>query len=261
MKTISVDDRQLAVNAMVETLKELDPEGSHAGLISAEEALSFAKTHPLDVAFLDIEMPGMNGLVLAKKMKELQPQINIVFVTGHMEYAFDAHKLFASGYLIKPADTEDVAQVLHNLRHPLHREKARIRVRCFGTFDVYIDDRPVEFKRTKSKEVFAYLIDSRGCRVTMGEIMGILWEDGEKTESRNSQIRMFISDIRDTFAKAGFPEMIVKEYNAIGVRTEGMDCDYFRFLDGDPAAVNEYMGEYMKQYSWSEMRVGDLEKF
>ena len=259
MNTITVDDRQLAVNAMLENLRQIDPGGSHAGLISSHEALSFADSHKLDVAFLDIEMPDMNGLILAKELKDRQPEINIVFVTGHLEYAYDAHKVFASGYLIKPAGVEDVQTVLDNLRHPPQRDPGRIFVRCFGNFEVFIDGVPMNFKRSKSKELLAYLIDSAGCRVTMGELISVLWEDGENSGSRNSQLRMFIADIRKTFKDAGFDEILIREYNSVAIKTESFDCDYYRFLRSDPIAINEYMGEYMKQYSWAEMRIHELD--
>ena len=259
MKTMIVDDRQLAVNALLQTMKEIDPCGSHAGLISSHEAILFARDHTLDVAFLDIEMPDMNGLLLAKELKEIQPDLNIVFVTGHMEYAFDAHQIFASGYLMKPAGTEDVEKVLSNLRHPLAAKEDDLFVHCFGNFEVFVRGEPLVFKRSKSKELLAYLIDNKGAMVSMGELISALWEDGENSLSRNSQLRMFISDIRKTFEEAGIVDVIIKEYNAVAVRTDKLPCDYFRFLNGDPEAVNAYHGEYMKQYSWSEMRIGELE--
>jgi len=262
MRTIVVDDRQLAVNALISVLREMDPEGSHAGLIVSEEALLYMQTHTIDVAFLDIEMPDMNGLVLAQKMKTLQPDCNIVFVTGHVEYALDAHSVFPSGYLLKPAAREDVEKVLRNLRHPIDAPANRMVVRCFGSFEVFIDGSPITFKRSKSKELFAYLIDNRGAFCTMGELISALWEDGEVTESRNSQIRIFISDLRKAFEEVGFSDLILKEYNAVAVKMDAdMDCDYFRFMEGDMRAVNQYAGEYMKQYAWAEMRIPELMEY
>ena len=176
MKTIVVDDRQLAVNALISVLREIDPEGSHAGLIVPEEALLYMESHTVDVAFLDIEMPGMNGLMLAQKFNDLQPDCNIVFVTGHVEYALDAHSVFPSGYLLKPAAREDVEKVLSNLRHPIDNPVNRMVVRCFGSFEVFIDGVPITFKRSKSKELLAYLIDNQGAFCTMGELFFITFQ-------------------------------------------------------------------------------------
>jgi hypothetical protein len=52
--------------------------------------------------------------------------------------------------------------------------------------------------------------------------------------------------------------VLVKGWNAYGIDTSLIDCDYFNFLEGDNAAVNSFMGEYMIQYSWAEMTMGEL---
>ncbi|MCR5654176.1 MAG: response regulator [Lachnospiraceae bacterium] len=260
MRTIVVDDRQLAVNALVGSLKELDPEGSHAGLISPQEALSYASTHTLDAAFLDVEMPSMSGLDLAKQLQKLQPDMKFVLVTGHTEYALDAIRShIISDYLVKPVADSDLKKSLDHLRGTsAHAANGKIRVRCFGSFEVFINDEPVFFKRSKSKELFAYLVDARGSFCSMGELMSALWEDGEVTTSRNSQIRTFISDIRHVLEESGFEDVIIKEHNVVALRLDDIDCDYFKYMDRDPDAMHLYTGEYMRQYSWAEMRISDL---
>ncbi len=258
MNTITVDDRQLAVNSMLQILKEEDPEGNHAGLIDPQEAISYAKNHKLDVAFLDVEMPEMNGLDLARVLNKLQPELNIVFVTGHSEYALDAYSVFASAYLVKPADNKDVRRALDNLRHPVHSEKHLLKVRCFGNFEVFSGDRPLQFKRARCKEIFAYLVDSRGAAVSMGEMIGVLWEDSANISSYNGQLRTFISDLKKTLRDAGFEDVLIRDYNSLAIRTDLLDCDFFHFLDGYESTGNEFLGEYMRQYSWAENRIGEL---
>lgn len=257
MRTLTIDDRQLAVNALVSTMKEIDPDGVHVGLISVSEAIAFVRDHHTDVVFLDVEMPEKNGLIVAQELKELQPDINIIFVTGHDEYALDAHALYVSGYLTKPASVEDVRNALSNLRNPIQSDKPKVFIRCFGYFEVFVDGEPLVFKRSKSKELLAYLVDSNGAFCSTGELIGILWEDEDITDSKLSQIRSFISDIRKTFDKVGLGEVIKKEYNAIAIRTDRVDCDYYNFLSGN-AEGGTFMGEYMKQYAWAEVRVGEL---
>ena len=242
---------------MVGTLKEIDPEGKHIGLIYPDEAISYLRDHLVDVAFLDVEMPKMNGLALAQEMTLLQPQINIVFVTGHSEYALDAYSLYASGYLMKPASVEDVKKCIENLRHPTST-KRKVEVRCFGNFEVFLNGGPVVFKRSKSKEVFAYLVDNRGAFCSTGELIGVLWEDEDVTNSKLSQIRAFTSDLRKTFEELGINDIIVKKHNEIAVNVNRIDCDYYRYMDKDPEAKHLFMGEYMKQYTWSELRTGEL---
>lgn len=261
MNSLVVDDKQLAVNAVVRIVITLDPEGTCEGVRTADAALEYVRTHAVDVAFLDVEMPQMTGLELAKRIKDVRPNVNIVFVTAYEEYAFEAHKLYASGYLLKPVKEEDVRAALENLRHPVQLEKSdKLQVRCFGNFDVFVNDQPLKFKRTKSKEMLAYLIDRRGSRCTIGELVSVLWEDDAHSPSRRTQVRNLISDLRNALKDAGAEDVIVRGRDEIAIAPESVDCDYYRFLDGDPDAVNLYRGEYMSQYSWAEMTAGTLSR-
>lgn len=259
MNSLVVDDKQLAVSAVVRIVNAIDPEGACEGVRTPEAALEYVSNHPVDVAFLDVEMPQMTGLELAKRMKEVRPNVNIVFVTAYEEYAFEAHKLYASGYLLKPVKEEDVRAALENLRHPVEPAKSsRLQVRCFGNFDVFVDEQPLKFKRTKSKEMLAYLVDRRGSRCTIGELVSVLWDDDAHSPSRRTQVRNLISDLRSALKDAGAEDILVRGRDEIAIVPESIDCDYYRFLDGDPAAVNLYRGEYMSQYSWAEMTAGTL---
>lgn len=259
MDILVVDDKQLAVNALIRKLAAIEPEGNVVGLTSSTEALAWAREHEPDVVFTDIEMPILGGLELAKAIRESCPRANIVFTTAHAEYALQAHGLYPSGYLMKPVSEEDLRGALANLRHPVaHVPASRIRVTCFGTFDVFVDGKPLAFKRSKSKELFAYLVDRRGSRVTVGEILSVLWEDGQDSASRRSQVRNLISDLRASFKSVGESEVIVRSRDSIAVLPEAIDCDYYRFLAAERDAVNSYRGEYMVQYSWAEMTLSQL---
>lgn len=259
MNILVVDDRQLAVNGMLRKLAAIEPEATVTGLISSPEALSWALEHHPDVIFTDIEMPVLGGLEFAKQIRELSPSTNIVFTTAHAEYALDAHGLYPSGFLMKPVSEEDLRAALSNLRHPVaHYPRCRVQVTCFGNFDVFVDGKPLAFKRSKTKELFAYLIDRRGSRVTVGEVLSVLWEDGKDTASRRSQVRNFISDLRSVFSAVGEDDVIVRSRDSLAVVPAAIDCDYYRFLNGDANAVNRYHGEYMSQYSWAEMTLSKL---
>ena len=76
------------------------PDSEHFGFADGREALDFAVGRQVDVAFLDVEMLELNGIDLAKKLQELHPKINIIFITGYKEYMPDAFQLYASGYLL-----------------------------------------------------------------------------------------------------------------------------------------------------------------
>lgn len=260
MNIIAVDDEQLALEALVDTTKKTIIDAKVYGFLKPQLALEFAKENNVDVAFLDIKMRGMNGLELAKQLKDIKGDINIIFVTGYSEYSLDAFRLYASDYILKPATPEAIKQAMEHLRNPIiPKYTKKIRFQCFGNFEVYANEKPLVFKRTKAKELLAYLVDRKGASVTMGELMAIMWSDGEDNYSRQSNLRNLIAELKHVFASVGANNVIIKSHNNIAINCEEVDCDYYDFIHHIPYAVNLYHGEYMMQYSWAEITTASLE--
>lgn len=261
MTTISVDDQMNTAQEIVKMMEEIDPEGEHAAYSDLEGALQYVEDKLPDVAWLDIEMPEITGLELAKKIKDISPRTNIIFVTGHEKFAYQSFKLHASGFVLKPARKEDIVRELENLRNPIieKERKKSLRVRCFGNFEVYDGNgTPIVFKRAKSKELLAYLIDRRGTLCSINEICNAFFEETGNEKQQKSGIRMWFVKLREDLKKAGAEDVLVKAWNAYGIDTSKVDCDYYDYLSGDMIAVNAFLGEYMTQYSWAEMTLGEL---
>ncbi len=260
MVTISVDDQVNVAEEVVGIMKELDPNGTHTPFSSVDAALLYVKDNSPDVAWLDIEMPGMSGLEFSMHIKKLSPKTNIVFVTGHEKFAYQSFQLHASGFILKPVTKEAIERELENLRNPVEIKKdSTLRVQCFGNFDVYDGNgTPVRFKRSRSKEVFAYLVDRRGAQCSVGELCAVLFEDREDDRALKKQLRVFISSLRDDLSKVGAEKVLIKGWNTYGVDCTLIDCDYLNYLKGDIYAINSFLGEYMSQYSWAEMTMGEL---
>ena len=263
LKILIVDDEQVAVSGLEKVLKKvLGEETEIFPAKNGKQALKIASEEVIDIAFVDIEMPGISGLELAKELKSMRAKINIVIVTAYPEYSLNAWKLHVSDYLLKPADENDVKAALDNLRNPIQNERQKnkkaLKVQCFGNFEVFYNGNVVHFSRSKSKELLAYLIDRKGAECTNGEIIGILWEDVPVTSSIQTQLRILVKNLKDTFNELGVPDFIVKSWKTLRVDCDKIDCDYYDFLRGDLYAVNSFEGVYMTQYSWAEMTVGTL---
>ena len=262
MHIIAVDDEKLALDTLMDSIVKTVPEASAVGFRKPEEALAYTCKNACEIAFLDIKMRGMTGLELARRLKEVRGDINIIFVTGYSEYSLDAFRLYASDYLLKPATPDAVRQALEHLRNPVKPEPTcRIRFQCFGNFEVYVDNKPLAFGRAKAKELLAYLVDRMGASATMGELMAVIWEDGADTSSRQSNLRNLIADLKNVLSEAGVGNIIRKSRNSIAIDCESVDCDYYDFLRHIPYAVNAYHGEYMAQYSWAEITTATLPQF
>lgn len=224
----------------------------HAFMKSGE-LLEFAGREHIDIAFLDINMRGITGLELAEKLEKINPRLNIIFVTGFNDYKSEAMDLHASGYIMKPATAEDILNEIRFLRFPVV-EGNRVTVRCFGNFSVLIDGAPPVFLYSKTKELFAYLIDRQGAMVSNNELSAILWEDDNHT----NYYKRLRSDLKSAFERSGCGDVILSQKGSLGVDVSRISCDYFDFLNKVNGSEKLFMGEYMSQYSWAEMTLGNL---
>lgn len=261
MQFIAADDERLALNLLASAIREAAPDAELHTFSKTGEVLAFAQAASCDVAFLDIHMRTMTGLELARRLKELQPHVNIIFVTGYREYAFDAMKLHASGYIEKPVTVEKVLYELSNLRHAVAAEMplAILKVVCFGNFTVCTrSGEMLHFDRAKSKECFAYLVSRCGNSCSIRELAGILFEDQPYDRKQANYVQQIITAMMRSLREAGAEKVIRKSYNALSVDPAKLDCDYYRFRAGESAAVNSYQGEFMQQYSWAEFITGTL---
>ena len=248
MRIIAVDDEKIALEALSSAIKAIVTEDEVVSFRYPEDALEYAKENFCDIAFLDVEMVGMNGVELAVELKKYNSEINIVFCTGYGNYRDAAFELHASGYLMKPITPEKVKRELENLRRPIS-EKKKLKVQTFGNFEVYIDGKPLNFKYRRTKELFAYLVDRVGAMCTVGEITGILFEDESGREDYFQKLRR---DLLSTLDEVGCSGAIVHKRGMLGVVVTEIRCDYYDYLNGQKDLTTSYFGEYMSQYSFAE---------
>ena len=248
MIAIAVDDEALMLGALVEAI-EASPDISKVEKFSdCEEALNFIKENPADVAFLDINMRGMGGLALAERILDICNDCKIVFCTGYEEYAIPAFKIHASGYLLKPISVEDVQKEIDNIKGLRQKEKI-VTVKCFGNFEVYAKNEKLVFKRLKSKELFAFLVDRNGAGMTAKQICAVLFPDDIDDTKNSAYLRQLVLDLKNTLKTVGAENVFCHETPCYRIDTNLIKCDYISYLEtGKP----EFRGEYMTQYSWAE---------
>ena len=251
MLVFAIDDEKAMLDELVEAITAAEPAAEVRAFKRARPALEAIEGGVLpDVVFSDIELPGADGLALARQVKAAVPHAKVVFVTAHPGYAVDAFRLHADGFVVKPVDAARVREELDAL-FPEASAPSRLRVRCFGTFEVFYGDEPLALARTRSKELLALLIDRNGGTCTGAELADALWEGGEVSQPA-AYLRMLTRDLREALEAAGLGDVLVRSRNRWAVRTDLIDCDYYRMLAGDPDAAASFTGEYMRQYSWAE---------
>ena len=248
MIAIAVDDEILMLGALAAAVEASPDITSVAKFSDCEEALEFVRNNPADIAFLDINMRGMGGLALAEKIVAARPDCKIVFCTGYEEYAISAFKLHASGYLMKPISAEDVQGEINNIKGVKQKDKV-LTVNCFGNFEVYAKGEKLMFKRLKTKELFAFLVDRKGAGMTAKQICAVLFPDDTDDTKNAAYLRQLVMDLKNTLKAVGAENVLCHETPCYRVDISLLKCDYIRYLEtGKP----EFHGEYMTQYSWAE---------
>lgn len=234
MITLSIDDQKTATDLMCFMLKKIDPEGTHLAANTVSEAKALL-SEEVQVVFLDIEMPGLNGLQLADMIRKQYAAINVIFVTGHPEYSFEAYTVRPSGFLEKPVTEKDIERELKELRYPISKSEPKLWVQC-SPFSVFANDEPFAFKRKLTMELFAYLVSKEGAYCTNSEIIAALW-NGEA--EKQAYLRKLLGDMNECFRNIGLENVIAKKYGKSCVKMNEIECI------GSPK-------EIAKEFGWIE---------
>ena len=255
MRILCLDDEELALRMLETCVREVKPDAEVEGFDDQDDLLESAEKSGCDVAFLDIHMRGMTGVEVAKRLKEINPKMNIIFVTGFSEYKSEAMDMKASGYIMKPVTKAEVERELNDLRYPdmIPKKDSLLRVQCFGNFDVFTPNGDhVHFERSKAKEVFAYLVFRHGSSCTTKELFAAIFEDKPYDEKLQNLLQTYIYAMIKSLKAVGAEAAVSRSYNSLAVNADVLDCDYYRFKELDAGAVNAYQCEFMSQYSWAE---------
>ena len=125
-----------------------------------------------------------------------------------------------------------------------------LEVKCFGNFEVYSQGKPLQFKRSKTKELFAFLIDRNGASMTAKQICAVIFADNNTDDSKNSAyLRQLVLDLKTTLKGVEAEEVFRHEAPYYRVDVGLIKCDYLNYLESKKP---EFRGEYMTQFSWAE---------
>ena len=231
-KTIIVDDEDKALERMSKLCNRSDMIEVIGVFTKPLDAITFAQTHEVDLAFLDIEMPNMSGLELAEILQENQPKMDVVFVTAFDKYALDAFQVNAVGYLLKPIDYNDLEQQLCNLTKKkkltqIPYNKRCLRVQCMGGFFVFKDrdmKEIIKWRTTKAEELLAILIHHRGQALTKDRIIDLLWPEMEYDRA-SKNLHAISYYIRDAFHSLGYEDVFIRSKGQYQLKVERLDID------------------------------------
>lgn len=225
IRTIAVDDEMPALRRVGQLLETIEGVRVNGLFDKAQAFLEHAltTTEQIDLALLDVDMPGIHGLELARRLREFRPEIQIVFLTAYEEYARDAFEVEALDYLLKPITKEDMERTLRRYVKRNDRQANKedppergVSVSSFGPFNVAAGNgRPIRFRNSKSRELLAYLHAHRGRAASKSQIMDALWY-GRDLERTQANLHTTVYQLRKDLEACGLTGVIEQSKTAGG---------------------------------------------
>lgn len=236
-RAIVVDDERPALEELMELLEDAELIGQVDGFTRAQEALDYMADHEADIIFLDIQMPGVNGLQMAEKLMHISPDTDVVFVTAYEQYALTAFELSAVDYLLKPVNPERLERTLDRIRKrrrpaalvvsaDIREERAELR--CLGSLRLTGQSGNVKWKTAKVSEMFAYLYLHR--EVSPDRLVQDMFPHLEYENAR-AYVHTCIYNLRKSLAQAGLSDRIsiALDHKMYCMRLEDLTSDLQRF--------------------------------
>lgn len=274
MRVAAIDD-EMHVLERFERMVSNIPEFKLCGLFeSAEQLLNYLRNNPVDAVFLDIEMPGINGLQLSEQIQNINENIEIIFVTAFNQYAVEAFELQAMDYIMKPLTEERLSKTVRRL---LKNNKAAAPhgkpfIQCLGEFEVFLDGEAMTWKNSKAKEVLAFLVYKNGVPVSWEKIAAAVWPDynAEKAQT-NFHATTYL--LRKRLSEAGISHILESARGNYRILTEKFDCDAYQLAEmlkqnqvrrkEDVSLIEQLLQKgYMEAsgYAWTYPRAAELEE-
>lgn len=115
---IIVDDNKAVLADSISVLEKAIPNAAITGFFRPKEAIDFAKTNRIALAFLDIEMGTVSGLDVCNTLLEINEHTNVIYLTAYSDYSLDAWDTGAVGFMLKPITPEEINKQLKRLKYP-----------------------------------------------------------------------------------------------------------------------------------------------
>ena len=118
MNIIILDNHKLIITEIRRQVLSVLPTAECICFTKQREAIEYVRKNRVEVALLDVDMPGLNGIEVAELMCQISPRLNIIFITGYPEYALQAFTVPVSDFIVKPVSEDALRSSFQKLRFP-----------------------------------------------------------------------------------------------------------------------------------------------
>lgn len=258
MRAIVVDDEPLMIKRFVR-LSEGIPDLEIVKTFEAgQDAIDYAKKHRVDVAFIDGLMPKMNGITVAKRLREIYQEIVIVFVSAYEDYLREFNQIGGDYYIMKPYNRSVIEMAISIVRRLVQRQpRKRIFIQTFGRFLVTKDGVPVRLTG-KAKEILAMIVINCGKEISNEEIYYTVWENRAYSNDNMGVYYNAIRRLKDSLREAGISNILLSTARGQMANTAEFDCDYYAYKENRQFSNSSFEGEFLSEYSWGEYILADI---
>lgn len=219
---------------------------------SREEWTALAKKRPTIREFI-----SQSGIAYADIQK--------LFAAGEAEFTYfdmtqNAYRRIRAICSQKNTDGSDRCYVMLynvNAKKP-ESAGAEVRIRTFGYFDVFVDEKPIAFRNEKSKELFALLVDRRGGFISSEEAISFLWEEEPANSVTMARYRKVALRLKNILEEYGIADVIESVNGKRRLIPERVKCDLYDYLSGNEEYSQLFKGSYLTNYSWGETTLAEL---
>lgn len=257
MRAIIVDDEPLMLKRFIRLSEGIPNLEVKASFECGKEAIEYAENNAVDIAFLDISMPIMSGIEVAKSLREIRNDMIIVFVTAYDDYLREFNEIGGDYYIIKPHNRKTLETAMDKIRFFAQRQQKDIYIQTFGRFIVKHHGQPIPLTG-KAKEILALVVTKRGKEISNEEIFSTLWENRVYSNESMTVYYNAIRRLRKSLESAGIENILISTARGQMVNTNLFDCDYYAFLDKDMLDRDRFEGEFLSEYSWGEYILANL---
>lgn len=258
MRAVIVDDEPIMIRSFKRHTRNIENFEIVGEFEDSLDARDFIISNQVDAVFLDIEMPELTGIQLAHQIKEIKPDVLIVFVTAYDNYIKESNAIGADYYIVKPYSDGTMENLVKKLNKLMPQKEAkRIFIRTFGRFAVLVDGKPISLVG-KTKEILALIVSRRGREISNEELYTTIWENREYDNVHMKVYYNALKRLRDALGKAGIEDLLISGSRGQTLNLDVCDCDLFSWIKGEKEGRNEFHGEFMSEYSWGEPLLAEM---
>ncbi len=267
INVVLIDDEEpalLELEFLLGAYPEVHVLGKFTNPMEAMENLERLKP---DGVFVDINMPGLDGMTISKRLRESLAEINIIFITAYEVYAVEAFNVEAMDYLLKPISRErldrTIARMTKYYGMESKKQKELLEIRCMGGLHLgWRGKDAIKWRTEKERELFAFLLNHRGVELSKSQIIDELWREHEP-ERAIRQLHNCVYHIKKTMREYGVTQEQISIsghyclnlknvwYDRILIENKIKKRDSLQTIKELEDVLQLFSGEYLSGEGWS----------